>query len=85
MNNLCAYNNSLGMPKQGVHSYRFINLAIVDVIMTIIGAYLISNAFGYSFWIILGILFISGIVLHRLFCVQTTLDKILFPNADKNN
>jgi hypothetical protein len=25
--------------------------------------------------------FISGIIIHRLFCVRTTVDKLLFPNA----
>ena len=27
-------------------------------------------------------LFILGIILHRLFCVRTTIDKLLFPNAE---
>ena len=31
-----------------------------------------------SYWKILGILFIIGIVLHRLFNVRTTIDKFLF-------
>jgi hypothetical protein len=27
------------------------------------------------------VLFILGIIFHRLFCVRTTVDKLLFPNA----
>ena len=46
--NLCKYKNSLGIPGKGVHSYRFLDLAIVDVIMTIIGAILISYFFNIS-------------------------------------
>lgn len=76
--NLCKYKNLLGMPSKGIHSYRIANIAIADVIMTIIGAYLISLYYKtYSFWYILLFLFVLGIILHRLFCVDTTIDKLL--------
>jgi hypothetical protein len=78
----CPYKNMLGKPSEGVHSYRFANLAIVDVIMTIIAAFIISAVFAISFWKVLAILFILGIVLHRFFCVRTTIDKLLFPNLN---
>ena len=76
---LCKYKNSLGIPKKGIHSYRLFGVAIVDVIMTIVAAFLISYFFKYSFITTLLTLFILGIVLHRLFCVRTTIDKLLFP------
>lgn len=79
MSGLCKYKNSLGEPKKGVHSYRFMGLAIADVIMTIIGAYLISLLFKISFVYTTLSLFVTGIILHRLFCVRTTIDKLLFP------
>jgi len=78
---LCKYKNSLGIPNKGIHSYRFLNLAIADVIMTIIVAMLISYIFKISFIYTAISLFILGIILHRLFCVRTTIDKLLFPNA----
>jgi hypothetical protein len=78
---LCKYENSLGIPNKGIHSYRFLNLAIADVIMTIIVAMLISYIFKISFIYTAISLFILGIILHRLFCVRTTIDKLLFPNA----
>ena len=83
MFDFCQYKNALGVPNQGVHSYRFMNVAIVDVLLTILAAYLIS-VFNkkYSFWFILLALFVTGIILHRLFCVRTTIDKVLFPNAN---
>ena len=80
MNGLCKYKNSLGEPKKGIHFYRFMGLAIADVIMTIIGAYLLSSLLKISFLYTLLSLFISGIILHRLFCVRTTIDKFLFTN-----
>ncbi len=75
---LCKYKNSLGTPGVGVHSYRVFDVAIVDVIFTIIGAFIISLAFKIDFmWSCVG-LFSAGIFLHRLFCVRTTVDRLLF-------
>jgi hypothetical protein len=78
--NLCKYKNSLGIPGKGIHSYRFMGVAIADVIMTIIGALIISFFIKKPFLLVLVVLFILGIILHRLFCVRTTIDKLLFPN-----
>jgi hypothetical protein len=77
---LCKYKDSLGAPNKGIHSYRFLGLAIFDVIMTIIVAILISYFFKISFVYTSMTLFSLGIILHRLFCVRTTIDKLLFPN-----
>lgn len=77
---LCKYKDALGKPGKGIHSYRFMGVAIADVIMTVIGALLISFLIKKSFLLVLIILFILGIILHRLFCVRTTIDKLLFPN-----
>jgi hypothetical protein len=79
---LCPYTNILGRPKEGVHKHRVFDIAIVDVLLTIVGAFLISRR---HFWIVLVLLFLSGIILHRLFCVRTTIDKFLFPNATQGN
>ena len=76
---LCKYKNALGEPGKGIHSYRLFGVAIADVIMTIIGACLISYFFKLCFTKTLIILFILGVILHRLFCVRTTVDKFLFP------
>lgn len=77
---LCKYKNILGEPGKGIHSYRLFGVAIADVTMTIIAAALISYFLKYSFVTTLIILFILGIVLHKIFCVKTTIDKLLFPN-----
>jgi hypothetical protein len=82
---LCKYKNLLGIPNKGIHSYRFLGLAIADVIMTIIAAILISYFFKISFVYTSISLFVLGIILHRLFCVRTTVDKLLFPNAVDEN
>ena len=76
---LCKYKNILGEVNKGPHSYRIFNIAIVDVLLTISGAYGIYRLFPkYNYWYILISLFILGIILHRIFCVKTTIDKLLF-------
>jgi hypothetical protein len=76
---LCKYKNILGEVNKGPHSYRIFNIAIVDVLLSIVGAYGIYRLFPkYNYWFILIFLFILGIILHRLFCVKTTIDKLLF-------
>lgn len=67
-----------GKPGEGLHSYRIFNTAIVDALLTILLAFLISYFLSYKFIYILVFLFLSGIVLHRLFCVRTAIDKLLF-------
>jgi len=75
---LCEYSDIFGKPNEGVHSIRIFNIAIVDLFLTILVAYFASIYFNESFLFVLLILLIIGIVLHRLFCVRTTIDKILF-------
>jgi len=72
---LCKYKNALGIPGKGVHTHLF-GVAIMDVLMTIVGAFLLSYFFKWNFIITLVVLFILGILLHRLFCVSTTVDKL---------
>jgi hypothetical protein len=79
--NLCEYKNILGEPGKGIHSYRLFGVSIADVLMTIIGAYMLSWIFKLSFIKTLIFLFLLGILLHRLFCVKTTLDKLIFPKT----
>lgn len=67
-----------GAPKTGLHSIRVFDIAIVDVIMTLVGAYLLSFIFKIKLIYTLVGLFTFGIICHRLFCVRTTVDKFLF-------
>lgn len=70
----------LGKPKEGIHSIRYLNIAIIDVLLTILLAKFIQYYFmkEENIWLILFLTFILGIFLHRLFCVRTTIDKLLF-------
>jgi hypothetical protein len=76
---LCRYKDLFGRPREGAHSYRLCDIAVVDVSATVLVAYLAARVFGVAFWKSLGILFIVGIITHRAFCVRTTVDKWVFP------
>jgi len=79
---LSDYKNIFGKVGEGAHSYRLFNIAIVDVVATILLAYVVYMFLpGYNFVYILIALFLLGIVLHRLFSVRTTIDKALFPTV----
>ncbi len=74
----CPYKNLFGAAGTGAHSYRFMDLAVVDVVLTFIAAGLLAWGLRTPYWPTLLVLFLTGIVLHRAFCVETTIDKLLF-------
>jgi hypothetical protein len=78
---LCKYKNALGQPGEGIHSYRIADIAVADVIMTLVAAYLITLLFSIPFTYSAVGLFVAGIILHRVFCVRTTVDKMLFSSS----
>uniref|UniRef100_A0A6C0CKC8 Uncharacterized protein n=1 Tax=viral metagenome TaxID=1070528 RepID=A0A6C0CKC8_9ZZZZ len=80
MVSLCQYQNLFGKPDTGIHSYRIANIAVIDVIVTFIMAYFLSMFFPQfpTYVFIIGF-FLLGIIIHRIFCVRTTIDKLLFP------
>jgi hypothetical protein len=77
----CKYKDILGKPKTGLHSYRVYNIAVIDVLLTFLLAKFIQYYIleEYDFFLILCCCFITGIVFHRVFCVRTTIDMLLFP------
>ncbi len=77
----CKYKDILGKPKTGLHSYRVFNIAIMDVVFTFLFAKFIQTYImkETDYLLILFFSFILGIILHRIFCVRTTVDKLLFP------
>jgi hypothetical protein len=72
----CPFADILGKPGTGVHSIRVFNIAIVDVLLTFVLAYFTKGS--YNFWAVLLVWFIAGIIIHRIFCVKTTIDNLLF-------
>jgi hypothetical protein len=77
-NGLCKYRDALGVPGKGVHAYRFMGIAVVDLVLTVVAAAVIARLAGWSFAWTLGGLLVLGVGMHRLFCVRTTVDRLLF-------
>jgi hypothetical protein len=75
---LCQYKDIFGKPGEGPHSYRIANVAIIDVGVTVIGAFLIAKLFKFKFLKTLIVLFILGIIAHKVFCVKTTVNNAIF-------
>lgn len=78
MNSLCQRKDMFGAPRTGAHAYRLFDLALVDVLGTVAIGWALAKLAGWSPWKTIGICFLLGIVFHRLFCVRTTIDTLLF-------
>jgi hypothetical protein len=74
----CKYRDVFGKPNQGIHAYRFMNIAVVDMLGTVAISLLIAYYYRVSAWIVLGCAFLLGVLAHWLFCVNTTLNKMIF-------
>ena len=73
----CPYANILGKPNTGVHSIRIFGLALVDTVLTILGAYVIAKAYKINFYYSFIGLFVLGEILHYVFGVKSAfLEKI---------
>ena len=75
----CDLRSIFGKERDGVHKYRdpFFDTAIVDTILTILGSIIISYFFKINIIKSLIILFVLSILLHYLFCVETTTNKFI--------
>jgi uncharacterized membrane protein YcaP (DUF421 family) len=72
------YRHIFGKEKKGIHSYRLFNFAIMDIIFTIIGSIILTYFLKINVFILFIILILLGILLHYLFCVETTLNLYLY-------
>lgn len=81
--NLCPYKNMFGEPGKGAHAYRVMNLAIVDLLATLGAAMLTAwlmgqNVIGWWSITLFFLLVVISVVVHRMFCVNTTLTRLVF-------
>lgn len=75
---LCKYKNALGTPRKGFHSYRVLDIAVFDVILTLGLAWLVTLLFPkLTFLKACLIMFGLGIIFHKVFCVDTTINRLL--------
>jgi hypothetical protein len=67
----CPYAHIFGKPKEGPHAYRFFGYAVVDSVLTVVLAALLSYILRTGFWITLLVTFIVGEISHYAVGVQT--------------
>ncbi len=74
---LSQYKNAFGIPSEGLHKYRFMNIAIVDFILSIILACVITYFTEIPLVLTTISVLITGIISHMLFGVETNTVKYL--------
>ena len=77
MTSKCPYRDIFGKSGTGAHAYRFLDVAIVDYILTIFLAAFLTKLIKIPFEISTIIVFVSGIILHALVGVNTGAVKFL--------
>ena len=77
---LCKYRHVFGTEGQGFHSVRFMNIAILDLLMTIVVvglmAYFAKLSLFYTL-VLLVIILAIGECMHLLFCVETNTTRFI--------
>lgn len=74
---LCQYKDMFGAPFTGAHQYRFMGVAAVDLVLTLLLALFISVRYKVSvITTVVGLMLLS-VVAHMFFCVDTALLKML--------
>ena len=84
----CKYKDKFGIPRKGFHKIRIpgFDIALTDTLLTIvlglvtgiIISFILKINYISTFILCTLFLFILGICLHRLFCVNTTINKSIF-------
>lgn len=72
---LCAFRDALGQPGKGIHQYRLGPFAFVDLLLTLLLAFLLCFLTGAStpqnVLVVFILLFVVGEIFHVVFCVDT--------------
>ncbi len=69
-----------GKEREGIHAIRFFDIAIIDVIFTVLGGIVIAKVMKWNVILCIVVLFVIAIIAHRAFCVNTKINTILFGN-----
>ena len=79
---ICKYANLLGIPGKGIHKIHIGGVAIVDLLLTLGLALLLSlipKSPPLTIWII--ILLLLSIIIHNIFCTKTSVSNLLNSNS----
>ena len=75
--NLSKYKNIFGEPGKGLHQYRFKGTAVIDYLLTIVGAFIVTYFTDIPLVITTIGLLILGILFHSLFGIRSQALKYL--------
>jgi hypothetical protein len=75
---LCKYRHMFGEEGKGAHALRLFNVAVVDVVLTWVAAMAIARLWQLELLHVFVALMALSVVVHKAFCVETTLVKLLF-------
>lgn len=64
--------------RTGFRKYRVFGIALLDVSVTLVCALLFAWFFRLPYIQTIIAIFIFGIFVHRIFCVRTAVDKMIF-------
>ena len=81
----CEYKDLFGKPGEGFHQSRLFGLAANDLLGTIAFIIIFSLTTGYNLLVVALLTFLLGIVMHRLFCVDTTIDRTIFGSPESSD
>jgi hypothetical protein len=59
-------------PRKGIHSYRLFDIAVIDVLLTALAAYIISKKHFITVFVIL---ILISIIVHSLMNIETKTNK----------
>lgn len=71
------FKNIFGEAGKGVHQYRLLDVALVDYLLTLVLAVVVSKLTGLPLVLSTILMFILGIILHWLFGLQTSAVQFL--------
>jgi hypothetical protein len=78
MNDLCQYKDIFGKPNSGIRQQlRVFDISIIDALLTIVLGLILARLFKLNNFNGILIAFLLGIIFHKIFCVDTTINKLL--------
>lgn len=85
---LCQFKDAFGKPGEGSHKTRIFGVAAVDLLLTVALAVLIGlwRRWGIAKTALFFVgLMVLSLLVHKAFCVETTLTKKVFGKSDIPN
>jgi hypothetical protein len=67
----------LSEPRSGIHSIRIFDIAIIDVILTLIAAFILSRKHIFAVFILLVLM---SIIIHTILGIKTRTNHFMFCN-----